>query len=125
MTSQTASSEALQPTKRAIQIVRFTAWILDHWLGLFSLSFGILVLAPFFAPILMHLGLVGPAQLIYFIYSFLCHQMSQRSFFLFGTHSMYNIAQLPITMTGSEPTDTLALRAFIGNPELGWKVAWS
>src|SRR5262249_1243675 len=54
-----------------------------------------------------------------------CHQMAQRSFFLFGPQPMYNIAQLPVSMTGNGAADMLALRAFIGNAGLGWKVAWS
>jgi len=125
MSSQTTLQVSEKHSKRAIRIVRFSVWVLDHWIGLFSFSFGLLVFMPFLAPVLMHFGLVGPADLIYFVYSFLCHQMSQRSFFLFGSHPMYNIAQLPIAMTGNESVDTLALRAFIGNSALGWKVAWS
>lgn len=38
---------------------------------------------------------------------------------------MYNIAQLPVTMTGNQAADMLSLRNFIGNAEWGWKVAWS
>src|SRR5258707_8389396 len=100
-------------------------WLLDHWMLVFLAFFGICLLLPFFAPIFMHAGWDGPAQLIYAVYSTQCHQMAQRSFFLFGSQPMYNIAQLPIPMTGNGATDMLALRAFIGNPDLGWKVASS
>lgn len=73
----------------------------------------------------MRLGWTGPANLIYAIYSTMCHQMAQRSIFLFGLQPMYNLAELPITLTGHDSDDLLALRGFIGSPELGWKVAWS
>src|SRR5207249_3738719 len=58
-------------------------------------------------------------------YSFLCHQMAQRSFFLFGAQPMYNLNQLPITLTNNEVANMQAMRDFIGSPALGWKVAWS
>jgi uncharacterized membrane protein len=80
---------------------------------------------PFLAPVFMRLGWNGPAQVVYAIYSMLCHQMAQRSFFLFGPQPMYNIAQLPVTMTGNQSADMFALRGFIGNAAFGWKVAWS
>lgn len=38
---------------------------------------------------------------------------------------MYNIAELQVPISGSTVSDMVALRSFIGNPELGWKVAWS
>ncbi len=125
MTERTLIGRTDLHAQRAITVTRITAWALEHWIGLVLLVYGIVVFAPFFAPVFMHLGLVGPAQVIYFIYSFLCHQMAQRSFFMFGTQPMYTIAQLPLPLTGNAATDILALRAFIGNAELGWKVAWS
>src|SRR5258708_37787539 len=100
-------------------------WLLDHWALVFLVFFGVFLLLPFIAPVFMHAGWNGPAQLIYAIYSTQCHQMAQRSFFLFGPQPMYNIAQLPIPITGAGASDMLALRAFIGNANLGWKVAWS
>ena len=109
----------------ARRIVRVSLWLFEHWVAVFSLVFGAFVIAPFLAPIFMHLGWYGPGQAIYLIYSTMCHQMAQRSFFLFGPQPMYNIAQLPITMTGNEVVDMLALRNFIGSADLGWKVAWS
>jgi hypothetical protein len=39
---------------------------------------------PFLAPVFMKLGLEGIGRAIYLIYWPLCHQMAQRSFFLFG-----------------------------------------
>src|SRR5258706_11511699 len=77
-------------------------WILDHWLLLFFLLFGVWWLVPFFAPIFMRIGWTTPAQVIYLVYSTQCHQMAQRSIFLFGQQPMYNIAQLPVAMTDND-----------------------
>jgi uncharacterized membrane protein len=38
---------------------------------------------------------------------------------------MYNLDELPLTLTGKATQDMLTLRSFRGNEILGWKVAWS
>ncbi len=111
--------------QKARRLVRFSLWFFDHWVLVFSTLFGIAMIAPFMAPVFMHWGWLGPAHAIYFVYSFLCHQMAQRSFFLFGPQPMYNTNQLPVVMTSNEVTNMLALRNYVGDPSLGWKVAWS
>lgn len=115
--------------QRAIRMVQMTRWVLEHWIILFSVAFGALMVAPFLAPLFMSLGWDTPARLIYSMYSVLCHQMAQRSFFLFGQQqpfTMYTINQLPLTVSSTNsPVDMATLRAFIGNASLGWKVAWS
>jgi uncharacterized membrane protein len=78
---------------------------------------------PWLAPILMRMGWEGPARAIYFIYSFQCHQLPQRSFFLFGAQSMYPLEH--IQSISPDTLNPLILRQFIGNPEMGYKVAWS
>jgi uncharacterized membrane protein len=94
-----------------------------RWRVIFGIVFGSVVLAPFLAPVLMQLGLSEPASLVYFVYSFLCHQLPERSFFLFGPQAMYSLEELQ--KAGADPTNMFVLRKFIGSPELGWKVAWS
>lgn len=86
-------------------------------------AYGGWVLMPFLAPVLMYLGQSELAGVIYRIYSFFCHQLPQRSFFLFGTKPMYTLAE--IQAAWKPTTDPLVLRQFIGNPIIGWKVAWS
>ncbi len=100
-------------------------WCLDHWILVYALLLGAVNLLPFLAPVFMRLGGDGPARLIYAIYSPMCHQMAQRSFFLFGAQPMYNIAELPVILTGNKLAEMEALRAFVGSADLGWKVAWS
>src|SRR3989304_795465 len=74
------------PRRRTSEkIVRLSLWLFEHWALVFSLLYGVFVVAPFLAPVFMRLGWTGPANLVYSIYSGLCHQMAQRSFFLFGS----------------------------------------
>jgi uncharacterized membrane protein len=78
---------------------------------------------PWLAPVLMKMGWDSLAKPIYWLYSFQCHQLPQRSFFLFGPQSMYSLSEVQeIWQNTSNP---LILRQFIGSPELGFKVAWS
>jgi uncharacterized membrane protein len=94
-----------------------------NWVFVFSLLLGIFVVLPFLAPIFMHLGWQTPAKAIYSIYSVLCHQLPQRSFFLFGSQTMYSLAEIQEVWQNTD--NAFILRQFIGNPEMGWKVAWS
>lgn len=71
----------------------------------------------------MHLGLEFPARIIYSLYSVLCHQLPQRSYFLFGNQLSYSLAEINLVWPNS--SDFQNLRQFIGSPDLGWKVAWS
>jgi hypothetical protein len=50
-----------------------------NWILAFALFFGIYVFLPFLAPLFMYLGWAGPGDAIYTVYSFLCHQLPERS----------------------------------------------
>jgi uncharacterized membrane protein len=50
------------------------------------------------------------------------HQLPQRSIFLFGPQLMYSLPQITAITHSSSP---LVLKEFIGNAEIGWKVAYS
>lgn len=102
---------------------QLSSWISRHWIAIFSVIMGVYVGLPFLAPVFMQLGLAGAGKAIYFIYGFLCHQLPQRSFFLFGPKIMYSLSEIQPAVQNT--TDPLILRQFIGNPEMGWKVAWS
>ena len=95
----------------------------NHWLLFVNLLVAIWVGLPWLAPVFMQLGWETAGQAIYFIYSFQCHQLPERSFFLFGRASMYSLAE--IQSAWQVTTDPMILRQFVGNPEMGWKVAWS
>lgn len=101
----------------------FLFWVRRRWLVLVTLLFGVYVLLPWLAPLLMAAGWTRAANIIYFIYSTQCHQLPQRSFFLFGDSFMLPLTTIQPLVGNS--TDPLVLRQFVGNVGVGWKVAWS
>jgi uncharacterized membrane protein len=42
----------------------------------------------------MLIGWTGVGNGIYFVYSFFCHQLPERSFFFFGENTMYSLSQI-------------------------------
>jgi len=98
-------------------------FIRKYWIAVFGIAFGFYAGLPFLAPVFMQAGWKGAGNAIYFIYSFLCHQLPERSFFLFGSKLTYSLAEIGVT--GQNTSNILALRHFIGNTAMGWKVAWS
>jgi uncharacterized membrane protein len=116
-------SHPSRPISSGARIVRLALGFARHWLFLINLSIGVWVGLPWLAPAFMHWGWTGTAHAIYFLYSFQCHQLPERSFFLFGRQSMYSLSELQAA--GADITSPSLLRQFIGNAEMGWKVAWS
>lgn len=98
-------------------------WLSRNWFILFVVGYGLWVWAPFLAPLFMRLGWEGPANGMYFIYSFFCHQLPERSYFFFGSQVSYSLSE--IQTVWMDTINPLLLRKFTGTPEMGWKVAWS
>jgi len=109
-------------------------WLSRHWLALFNLIVFIYAGLPFLAPVLMAAGAPGLAQPIYRAYSFVCHQLPYRSFFLFGEQPVYPRAAAGLeglqsfeAVTGigegSSSQELLDARTFVGNPATGYKIA--
>lgn len=121
MNQTTPLSSSVKPnwTKADQWIFRLS----KNWVLVFVIFFGIWVGLPFLPPVFMALGWEDLANAIYLLYSFQCHQLPQRSFFLFGSRAMYSLSE--IQTLWQYTTNPLILRQFIGSPELGWKVAWS
>jgi uncharacterized membrane protein len=94
-----------------------------YWIIPLSMVLGIYIGLPFMAPVFMHFGLTGEAKIIYHIYSFMCHQLPERSYFLFGSKLTYSL--LEIQNAWKITINPAVLRQFIGNSQMGWKVAWS
>ena len=92
------------------------------WFPAVLLVVGVYAGLPWLAPVFMRLGWTAPAQVIYDVYSTQCHQLAQRSYFLFGSKIMYAPSELEIA---DATAGFSALRAFRGAPRIGWKVAWS
>lgn len=114
------------PLARLSQAVdQLAVWLARHWLALFNTLVAVFIGLPFLAPVLMHVGAAGPASAIYAIYAPTCHQLPERSFFLFGPQGVYTEAELETQgalPAGLNILQRQALR-FIGTPETGYKVA--
>src|SRR3990172_3732423 len=103
-----------------------------HWLLAFNLFIFVYVGLPFLAPALMQAGAVGPAKVIYGVYSGMCHQLGYRSWYLFGARATYprdifqqysGIDPNYVDPSGI-PTGFWDSRAFLGNARMGYKVAF-
>lgn len=104
-------------------------WFAKHYLMVFNLFWLLYIGLPVLAPTLMNAGYEVPAKGIYRIYSGLCHQLSFRSWFLFGEQSLYprEVAGLDGLMTYSDATgfdgdDVFTARQFLGNEVIGYKI---
>ena len=131
-----------QSSRFTMRIDRTVYWLTRHWLAIFNTAVAIYVGLPLLAPILMQTGATGPARLIYLAYSPFCHQMSSRSFFLFGDQYAYprdlagtSLAPIEAYMPDiPEFADVspaveewvsflLPARRFVGNEQMGYKTA--
>jgi len=112
---------------------RFSYWLSRHYLAIFNLLLLLYVGLPFLAPALKKAGADGAAEVVYKIYSPLCHQWAFRSFFLFGEQIYYprSAANIPGVTTFEAATGIsdqndpfrLEARQFEGNQVMGFKVA--
>jgi uncharacterized membrane protein len=140
--ASTSEQERLTGRQRAlvIRIDRFAYWISKHWLAVFNAFVSVYVALPLLAPVMMKAGWDGPARVIYTAYSPMCHQMAQRSFFLFGDQPVYPSRVAETTYTPIEaymgripefagvtaenwPAFFSAARRFRGNEQMGYKLA--
>lgn len=105
-------------------------WISRHLIGLVNLLVAVYLGIPFLAPVLMAAGATVPAKTIYGLYGFACHQLAFRSWFVFGEQAAYPRVEagvenlLPFEQAiGISDEDILTARAFVGNDEVGYKIA--
>jgi uncharacterized membrane protein len=107
-----------------IGIDRLILVMARHWLLLVNVFLGLYIGLAVLAPALMASGFTGPGRAIYRFFSFQCHQLPQRSYYLFspaGDIQTYSLDQ--VVAWGADPTSPFTLRAFIGSPEVGFKLA--
>ncbi len=130
VTVRLPQSERLDRIAAAVD--RLVGWLARHWLALFNSIVGLFVALPFLAPTLMNLGATAGCEtcrqaggLIYLLYRPTCHQLPERSWFLFGPQEVYSVAELEAA--GSLPPGQNILQRqllrFNGNPAVGFKVA--
>jgi uncharacterized membrane protein len=105
-----------QPPRHTPAAIGTASRAMRHWLLGLNLALGLFVAGALAAPIFAQLGWTSLAQPIYAAYHFTCHQWAFRSFFLFGQQPVYSEQQL--ADLGLDPFTV------IGNPSLGWKMAF-
>jgi len=123
----TLSPRQITPAERrfVLFVDRIIVFITKRWLLLVILALLVFDGLPFLAPVLMHVGLAGLADVIYRAYSLTCHQLAYRTFFLFGQQPAYTIEQLQNALRVTNPAgDEFYWRDFLGNSQLGFKMAW-
>jgi len=113
-------------------IDRLVAWMARHWLALFNTIVALFIVVPFVAPVLMHLGsargcaaCMAAGRVIYIAYTPTCHQLPERSYFLFGPQVTYTVGELEAS--GVVPAGLNILQRELlripGAASLGYKVA--
>ncbi len=105
---------------------RFTYWLTNRYLWLVNVLLLLYVGLPFVAPVLAKVGADIPANVIYTIYKPFCHQLSFRSFFLFGEQAFYPRQLAGVggvgtyeSFFGDSNLDLTTARAFTGIGEVG------
>ena len=99
-------------------VTALVRWISVHWLLVANLSLGAYTGLPALAPVLMQTGYLRAANLLYTAFKPLCHQLPERSFFLFGQQLVYSYSELSRFLGGAEVP-----ARYIGAPVLGFKIA--
>jgi uncharacterized membrane protein len=98
-------------------------YLRKYWVISVGIILSVYAGLPFLAPVFMHMGWREQARVIYSIYSFLCHQLPERSFFFYGPKLTYTLSEVQAAWKPSY--DPSVLRQFMGDTQLGWKMGWS
>jgi uncharacterized membrane protein len=112
----------------------FSYWLSRHYLAILNILVIIYLGLPILSPVLMKVGAVGPASLIYRGYGLVCHQLAFRSFFLFGEQPVYpreaagidrwkSLREVTSLSEGSQAEDLLKARTYVGDENVGYKIA--
>lgn len=100
---------------------RTILWLSHHWMGVINGIVALFVMGAILPPVLMKAGYPGAASILYTIYGATCHQLPQRSYFLFGQKLMYPLNEL--IDTWPQARTLWEQRAIIGDSSFGYKVA--
>jgi uncharacterized membrane protein len=92
---QQKSAETAKPRRVVIFLDRGVFWLSKHWLAILNTLALLYVGLPILSAVLLYLGVEGPGKLIQTIYGPpVCHQIPQRSWFLFGEKPAYSMDEL-------------------------------
>ncbi len=132
--------ERIAADREARQATRWTAadrinyFLSHHYMAIFNSLVALYLGLAILAPILVKAGATAPATVLYKAYGLVCHQLGYRSFYLFGEQFYYPraAAHIPGVLTfqqasgleeGSSAQEIFAARNFIGNEQMGYKIA--
>lgn len=102
----------------AAAIAAWADYLSRHWLAALNLLLLLYLALPFAAPALMHAGAAGPARVLYALYRPACHQLPERSYFLYGAAPVYTLTELE-TGGAALGDNIFSRRAYIGDPKIG------
>ncbi|MFN2272099.1 MAG: DUF2085 domain-containing protein [Anaerolineae bacterium] len=125
------SHQKSEGTRRIIIFLdRCVFWLSKHWLAVVNTLAFLYVGLPILSAVLLYFGIEGPGGIIQSLYGPpICHQLPQRSWFLFGPKIAYSLPELmdyfDIEPHLSQIDDVQAvyIAAKFGGPDLGYKVA--
>jgi uncharacterized membrane protein len=107
-------------------ILTLDRWIYlfaKRWLVVFNVGMGLYVLLPILAPVLMVGGAPRIGRMLYIVYRPACHQLPERSFFLFGPRHLYSLEELRGAGLVAEGAGPVERQRFLGTPGIGFKAA--
>ncbi|MBW4436236.1 MAG: DUF2085 domain-containing protein [Pleurocapsa minor GSE-CHR-MK-17-07R] len=88
-TPQIAPQPPRPPRPFAVRVNKGLLWTTKHWLRIMIVVLGLYSTLPIITPVLMKIGLTGPARALYTFYAPFCHQFGFRSLWLFGPQATY------------------------------------
>jgi uncharacterized membrane protein len=125
-----------EPTEQAVPapvtgwkrevVLTLDRWIYrlaKRWLALFNVGIGLYVLLPILAPVLIAGSAPQIGRALYTIYRPACHQLPERSLFLFGPQRIYSLEELHAAGLVAEQDGPLERQRFLGAPGIGYKIA--
>ncbi len=99
---------------------RFGNWIIKNLPRILVILLFVYTILPILSAIFFHFNLTRFGWWIQTVYRPLCHQRAERSFFLFGPKLSYTLDEL----RQHGYTETFTGYHFIGNPSVGYKIAF-
>lgn len=93
-----------------------------RWVWVLNAALFVYVALAILAPVFMALGWTRLGEAIYLLYMPFCHQLPERSYFLFGERFVYALADLQPWI--GVHASLWARKLFVGNPQLGYKMAF-
>jgi uncharacterized membrane protein/glutaredoxin len=128
--NQEAYQKKIERGKRITFGDRLFNWLSRRYMVVFNGFVAIYLGLAVIAPVLFANGQFNSSNLIYAVYGRMCHQLSYRSWFIFGEQAVYprEIAGLDDLesyeeATGFDPFDIETAFKFIGNERMGYKMA--